>query len=139
MTSRRPPTEFLIILAHGSRLDEANRAVLLLAAEVRRKTAIPHVEAAFLEKGAPSLAEAIDRCALKGAGRILIFPHFLAPGIHLRRDLPGQIAEARRRYPDIPIRVTPALFESTRLAGLIGDLVENQSPDGGSQELISGG
>ncbi|MBN1141269.1 MAG: CbiX/SirB N-terminal domain-containing protein [Deltaproteobacteria bacterium] len=113
----------LILLAHGSRLAEANDATLALAAEVRSQCRFERVEAAFLEHGLPTLSEAIDGCVRSGAERILIFPHFLTPGVHLRRDLPEAVAEARRCHPHTPILVTPALFDSSGLPQAILQLV----------------
>lgn len=116
----------LILLAHGSRLAEANDAIRALAAELRQLSRFEWVEAAFLEHGLPSLQEAIDLCVRWGAARILIYPHFLAPGVHLRRDLPEAVAEARRRHPHTSILVTPALFDSPGLPQAILQLVEGQ-------------
>jgi sirohydrochlorin ferrochelatase len=66
------------------------------------------VETAFLEGGRPDLAEAVARLAPR-ASRIVVVPYFLTPGLHLQRDLPKLLEQARRAHPGLEIQATPPL------------------------------
>jgi sirohydrochlorin ferrochelatase len=65
--------------------------------------------AAFLEGGKPSLGEAAAQLASEGASRIVVLPYFLTLGLHLQRDLPNLIEQAKGRVPGVAIEVTPPL------------------------------
>ena len=99
----------VIVFAHGSRVEAANEGVRAVAAELARAGSLGHVEPAFLELGQPDLAGAVHRLVSQGVKQIIVLPYFLTLGLHLERDLPGIIAEAASRYPDIEIRATPPL------------------------------
>jgi sirohydrochlorin ferrochelatase len=102
-------TTGIVIFAHGSSVASANEAVRIVAGGVARQGGFELVEAAFLEQGAPDLAEAVGRLARRGASRILVVPYFLTLGLHLQRDLPRIVAEITRIQPGVEIRVTPPL------------------------------
>jgi sirohydrochlorin ferrochelatase len=99
----------IAIFAHGSSVASANEAVRAVANQVARQGGFELVEAAFLEQGAPDLAEAVERLAARGASRILVVPYFLTLGLHLQRDLPRIVADIARIQPGVEIRVTPPL------------------------------
>jgi sirohydrochlorin ferrochelatase len=99
----------VVIFAHGSSVPSANEAVRIVAAGVARQGGFELVEAAFLEQGAPDLAEAVSRLARRGASRVLVVPYFLTLGLHLQRDLPRIVAGISRIEPDVEIRVAPPL------------------------------
>ena len=94
-------TTGIIVFAHGSRIEPANQAVRKAAAELARAGDYPHVEAAFLELGRPSLEEAADLLVSRGVERVVIIPYFLTPGMHLERDLPAlveRISKKNKKY-----------------------------------------
>ncbi len=88
----------LIIVDHGSRLAEANRALERLAGHVHRLSGQP-VYVAHMELAEPSIAQAFDAAVADGAEFIFVFPCFVAPGRHSRRDIPAQCAAAAARHP----------------------------------------
>jgi len=98
-----------VIFAHGSSVVSANQAVRAVADQVARQGGFELVEAAFLEQGAPDLAEAVGRLAARGASKVLVVPYFLTLGLHLQRDLPRIVADISRIQTNIEIRVTPPL------------------------------
>jgi len=102
-------TTAIIVFAHGSRVESANEGVRAIAAELAQASSFFQIEAAFLELGRPSLAEAVDRLATQRVDRIVVIPYFLTLGLHLERDLPRMIAQLREAYPSIQISVTPPL------------------------------
>ena len=102
-------TTGIIVFAHGSRIEAANQAVRVAAAELARVGDCPMVEAAYLELGRPSLEEAADLLVARGVERVVIIPYFLTPGTHLERDLPALVARISNKNNNIQILVTAPL------------------------------
>ena len=115
----------ILVFAHGSRLEPANEAVRVVAAELKARVGI-ETRAAFLELGSPSLPEAALAMADCGITRVIVAPYFLTPGIHLDRDLPKLIAEIRQARPQLDVRVTGSLDSHPALAGILFDRVKPQ-------------
>jgi sirohydrochlorin ferrochelatase len=99
----------IIVFAHGSRVESANQAVRTVAADFARSAGYSHVEAAFLELGAPDLEEAADRLAAQGVERIVVIPYFLTLGLHMERDLPSLVQAISNKHNGIVVSVTPPL------------------------------
>ncbi len=102
-------TTGIIVFAHGSRVEPANEAVRAVAAAFAQAGGYPHVEAAFLELGTPSLEDAVKSLVIKGLQRIIVIPYFLTLGLHLERDLPRLIADISNKNSGLDISVTPPL------------------------------
>ena len=64
----------ILLMAHGSRIPEANDAVREIAALVRKMTGYDIVEVAFREQHPPHLQQGIDACVTQGAERIILLP-----------------------------------------------------------------
>jgi sirohydrochlorin ferrochelatase len=99
----------MIVFAHGSSVESANRAVKDVTDQAAREGGFALASAAFLELAQPDLAAAVERLLEQGADRIVVVPYFLTPGIHLTRDLPLLIRELNERHPNLSIDVTPPL------------------------------
>jgi sirohydrochlorin ferrochelatase len=98
-----------IVFAHGSSVESANDAVRAVARELAQRGQFELVVAAFLEGGTPNLNAAARELAARGATHVLVIPYFLTLGLHLQRDLPRLIAQARLAVPGIEIETTPPL------------------------------
>ncbi|MDH5535991.1 MAG: CbiX/SirB N-terminal domain-containing protein [Betaproteobacteria bacterium] len=101
----------LILFAHGARDPEWATPLHRIRELVAARRPALRVELAFLEIMQPTLGEAVAELARAGHTRILIAPLFLAPGGHLKRDVPLLIEEARGRYPGVAFELLPALGE----------------------------
>ncbi|MBL8230425.1 MAG: CbiX/SirB N-terminal domain-containing protein [Bryobacterales bacterium] len=99
----------IIVFAHGSSVESANHAVREVTAAVAGQGGYSLVDTAFLEMARPDLPEAVDRMAEQGVDRIVVVPYFLTLGIHLKRDLPRIVDEAKQKYPGLVIDVTGPL------------------------------
>lgn len=91
----------LLIMAHGSRIADANDAALQIAAMVQEITGFQIVEVAFRELHEPDIQTGIDTCVARGAERILLMPYFLFMGAHVQSDLPEEIEIAQKRHPGL--------------------------------------
>jgi sirohydrochlorin ferrochelatase len=121
----------IVIFAHGSSVASANDAVRTVAEGVARQGGFELVEAAFLEGGAPDLAEAVRRLAEQGAGKVLVVPYFLTLGLHLQRDLPRIVADISRIQSNVEIKVTPPLDGHPAMTQALIDRVRDATSDDG--------
>jgi len=98
-----------IVFAHGSTIESANEAVRIAARQAAERGGWKKFAAAFLGGGRPELIPAIEQLADQGARRIIVIPYFLTLGLHLERDLPALVEQARRSRPEVDIDVAPPL------------------------------
>lgn len=118
----------IVLFAHGSSVEGANRSVEGLAGEVRTTGPYNHVSAAFLELARPNLSDALDRAIEAGLKHVIIIPYFLTMGVHLQQDLPRLIAEERRRLPNLEIIVAESLEGHPLMASIILERVRKAIP-----------
>jgi sirohydrochlorin ferrochelatase len=102
-------SDALLLIAHGSRQDEANTDLLDLAAQLRQRGDYTVVEASFLELTRPDIDEAGADCVAQGARRVILLPYFLSAGVHVRRDLSEACARLAARFRDVEFRLAEPL------------------------------
>ncbi|MFA7174388.1 MAG: CbiX/SirB N-terminal domain-containing protein [Kiritimatiellia bacterium] len=115
----------LLIVAHGSRLQRSNDEVIELAEKLQSSGSIKHdlVQAAFLELTAPLISQGIQDCINAGATQITVFPYFLNSGKHVMTDIPSQVSQATKQYPNIKIQVIPHLGAADSMIAMISGLI----------------
>lgn len=106
----------ILIMAHGSRVAEANNAALEIAMMVKEMTGFEIIEVAFRELHEPNIQLGIDSCVAKGAKRILLMPYFLFMGAHVQHDLPEEIEIAQKRHPGLIMEMGAHLGVHRKLA-----------------------
>ncbi|MFC1889653.1 sirohydrochlorin chelatase [Thermodesulfobacteriota bacterium] len=74
---------------------------------------------AFLQFTTPGFQAVVDGLAAEGVTRIVVFPHFIAAGSHVIRDIPALIEKAAEGNPGIEFRLTPHLGTFKGMKGLI--------------------
>jgi sirohydrochlorin ferrochelatase len=112
----------LLLIAHGSRQEEANADLLHVAAGLRaRGWAI--IEASFLELAEPDIEAGGIRCVEQGAERVILVPYFLSAGVHVRRDLSAARAKLAERYPSIEFHLAAPLGRHPLLLDVVIDRV----------------
>ena len=94
-------TTALLLMAHGSRRDEANADLFHVAAALRARGPYAIVEGSFLELAQPGIEEGAARCVAQGAERVILLPYFLSPGVHVRRDLSDLHHRLTERFPHV--------------------------------------
>ncbi len=109
----------ILLMAHGSRIPEANDAVREIAALVQQMTGYEIVEVSFREQHLPSIQQGIDACVAKGARRVLLVPYFLYMGAHVQEDLPEEMAQARARHPQVEFAMGTHLGVHRKLAEVV--------------------
>jgi sirohydrochlorin ferrochelatase len=106
----------LLMMAHGSRIAEANDAARDVAMMVQEMTGFEIVEVSFRELHEPNIQQGIDTCVARGAQRILLMPYFLFMGAHVQHDLPEEIEEAKKRHPGLVMEMGSHLGAHRKLA-----------------------
>ena len=109
----------VLLMAHGSRIPEANDAVREIAKMVKELTGYPIVEVSFREMHLPNIQEGIDACVAQGAERVLLLPYFLFVGAHVQEDLPEEMAMAKERYPNVEFAMGDHLGVHRKLAEVV--------------------
>jgi sirohydrochlorin ferrochelatase len=113
----------LVLIAHGSRQEEANADLRDLVARLRERNGYHAVEGAFLELASPTIEEAAGLCVRQGASRVVLAPYFLSAGVHVRRDL----AAIRDALSAQHVSIEFLLAEPLGRHGLLLEVVEQRA------------
>jgi sirohydrochlorin ferrochelatase len=113
----------ILLMAHGSRIPDANATVDEIARMVQEMTGHEIVEVSFREQHRPNIQQGIDACVARGAERILLVPYFLYMGAHVLEDLPEELTEARKRYPDVEMAMGRHLGAHRKLAEIVTERI----------------
>ena len=115
----------LLVVAHGSRVEQSNQEVIDLAKDVSRHTkSFSFVSHAFLEIAEPNIPKGIESCIKSGSGKILVLPYFLSAGRHVTEDIPNIIDEFQTKYPKVTIKLLPYFGQHEQVATILGDIAE---------------
>ncbi|QDU82252.1 Sirohydrochlorin cobaltochelatase [Polystyrenella longa] len=117
------PTAVLLI-AHGSRRQEANDDLVTLAGQFRDQKTYPIVEHAFLELANPSIPEGAAACVEQGAVNVLMMPWFLSAGRHVADDLSDFCQQFSQKYPQTSFTVCPPLGLHPAMLTIINDRIQ---------------
>jgi sirohydrochlorin cobaltochelatase len=91
----------VLFVGHGSRDPEGTREFCRLVELFRSADSERIVEHGFLEFARPVITDAVERCAARGARTVAVLPGMLMAAGHAKNDIPSEVHEARRKYPDI--------------------------------------
>lgn len=114
----------LVVLAHGSKVEETNDILLRILDEVKAGVSYDLVEGAYLQLMDPSLEEAVDRLYEKGCKDMVIFPFFLFDGNHIREDIPNEIDKIKEKYTDINVKFLKNIGYDSKLVDIILERVK---------------
>ena len=94
----------IIVMVHGSRVkataDELNNMLSKLNTLSDQST---QYFPAYMEIQSPSLLEAIPSIIDDGYDDIEVLPLFILAGKHVRKDIPEQIEDSQKNFPEIKI------------------------------------
>lgn len=119
--------EKIIIVGHGSPKKDANQMDLigqLLHGLLHPGCNEPCIHTAYLQFQEPDLPTVLGQVAQSNPRRIIIHPYFLAAGMHVTKDIPEIIAEARALHPHIEFHYTEPLGISEKIIHVIRDRIE---------------
>src|SRR6516164_8710954 len=111
----------LLLIAHGSRNEEANADLHHLAAALRQERTFAVVEASFLELAGPDIDTGGARCVAEGVERVVLLPYFLSAGVHVRRDLAEARSRLAARFPHVEFRLAEPLGRHPLLLDVVAE------------------
>lgn len=117
----------VLLVSHGSRSPQTEAEVAVLAEAIRVRLPGAEVRYAFLELQTPSIPEALDQLAQKGAGEVVVVLNFLNAGRHVDVDIPRLVREAAERHPGVGFRMTPPIGQHPGLPDLFVNLISSAS------------
>ena len=114
----------------------------LIKTDVLSYSKTPLVEIAALELGSlplnQSLVKFAQKAYLQGFDRVKVFPLFLAPGVHVKEDIPREISLATKQVNNqVTIELSTFLGKYSEIVQLLLDKFENLSAQ--TRILISHG
>src|SRR5262245_5424074 len=132
-TADVPPSSptALLLIAHGSRQDEANADLYYVVQAMRRRGRYAFVEASFLELAEPTIEEGAARCVQQGARCLVLLPYFLSAGVHVRRDLTEVRDRLAERYPHAEFRLAEPLGRHPLLLEVVAERAREAERGGG--------
>jgi sirohydrochlorin cobaltochelatase len=92
----------VLLVTSGSKHREANADVFKAARLLVDHVDAAIVEVAFLRLARPFVQDAVQRCALLGARRVVVLPLFLNTGL-LARRVPRKLVWLRRQVPELEL------------------------------------
>lgn len=92
----------VLLVTSGSKHREANADVFKAARLLSDHVDADIVEVAFLRLARPFMQDAVHRCAMLGARRVVVLPLFLNTGL-LARRVPRKLVWLRRQFPELEL------------------------------------
>jgi len=91
----------VLLVGHGSKDPEGNREVAVFADKLKPALGEYLVRHCYLEFASPTMTEGIAQCVADGAQEIALIPVLLLPAGHAKLQIPHELDEARRKYPEV--------------------------------------
>ena len=126
--------ESILLLGHGSPKKDANNLEhvgKMLHNMLHAGCTEDCVKVAYLQFAEPGIMDTIRKAVNEGAKKVILHPFFLSPGMHVTKDIPGMIDEARRLYPNVKFIYTEPLGIHEKLAHIVMERIsaaENLAP-----------
>ena len=111
----------IVLFGHGARSPEWAQPFHRIRDAMLARQPDALVELGFLEIMRPTLDEAIDGLAARGATTIAIVPVFVATGGHIAKDLPRLAAAAMERHPQLAVTVAAPVGEAAPVIEAMAD------------------
>ena len=125
----------LILIGHGSKLPHNRENLEKLADILRKRSKFQTIEIAFMIRDTPTIPEAIDAMAKKGASKIVLVPAFLAPGVHTTQEIPELIG-VKEKEPQLKARGIELVYgEPLGSDERIADILEEKALKALGQEV----
>lgn len=122
--------ENIILIGHGSPKKDANnieQVGRLLHGKLHNGCNKDCVKAAYLQFAEPDIMGAIKECVDGGVDRIIIHPYFLYSGMHVTKDIPEMIKDAKSKYPDVDFVYTEPLGIHDKLIQIVAERIREKT------------
>lgn len=108
----------IVLVGRGSTDPDANAEVAKVARLLWEGRGYAGAEFCFISLAEPSVPAALEKARRLGAGRAVIAPYFLFPGV-LPDRVASQASEFAARHPGMDVRVAGLIGDCQELAGLV--------------------
>ena len=120
----------LVLFAHGSKDPRWRAPFLDLVGNLRRDLGEDRVSLAFMEYAEPTLLDVAREAHDKGVGTLRVLPLFLAGGAHVAKDIPEQVAQVKKSFPEMSVEVMTPVGEDPRFVELLGRIAREGAQPG---------
>ncbi len=114
----------VIVLAHGSKVRSGNEGLFKIVDILRGMGKWDMVEAGFLQLAKPGLKEVVEDIVGRGAKRVVVMPLLLFSGNHVLKDIPEEIDNERKKFPDVDFCYAKNIGPDERRAQIVNDRIE---------------
>ncbi|MFQ5963600.1 MAG: sirohydrochlorin chelatase [Candidatus Scalinduaceae bacterium] len=114
----------IIVLAHGSKVKSGNEGLFRIVEMLRAMEKWDIVDACFLQLAKPGFSEVVNNIAEKGVKRIVVMPLLLFSGSHVIKDIPDEIEDEKKRYPEVEFHYANSLGADERIALIAADRID---------------
>ena len=128
----RKASRALIVVAHGSGTAAWHSAFADLVADLEADVQVRSwsaVRPAFLGGRAPNIESVSAQLVADGFREIVVFPAFIAPGVHVTTDIPAMVDALRMRHPSVRYTVLPTVTELPSVRRAIGAAIKARVDD----------
>ena len=119
----------LVIFAHGSPDIRWRLPFEELTTSLTERHGADKVRLAYMEFVCPSLADVVREAARDGKLHLRVLPLFLAAGAHVAEDIPQQIVDTQRSFPQVKIELLQPIGEHPRVKELFREIACDYARD----------
>ncbi len=113
----------ILLLAHGSREGNTEATMRQITEYVKAELQSDMIEEAYLQFRETNLEKGLVSLIERGADEIKVVPYFLFEGVHIKEDIPAEIAAFAKGYPGVKITMGRTLGADRRLADIVADRI----------------
>jgi sirohydrochlorin ferrochelatase len=113
----------ILILVHGSKREETEKTVKSIVEKVKKKTGEEKVVGAYLQFSEINLKKGVEMLIYMGANQIVIMPLFIFDGVHVTQDIPNELAQIQKEYPQITFKTAKHIGDDDRIADIVIDRI----------------
>lgn len=117
----------VLLISHGSKAPQTTQEIKELEKRLKERLEAPLLKAAFLEINEPDIPTGLETLIKEGATEIVVLLNFLNTGKHAGIQIPRMIDEAKGRYPEVQIKMTPCIGSHKKMLELYAEMVEEAS------------
>ena len=126
----------VLICGHGSRDGAAIDEFEAMTASLRPRFADRDFATGYLEFARPTIREALEQLAARGAQRIFAVPAMLFAASHVKNDLPWEINSFTAEHPDIEVTFGRDLAVDAKLLAAAADRIAAAAPEPRDDALL---
>ena len=124
----------VLIVGHGSKLLFNKDLVVHMAKNLDARKEFSPVTAGFMQINEPTIKEGLEALVAKGVDIVYVQPCFLASGIHLTEDIPGELGFSKGQDEgtikisgkDIKLKYCGPIGNDDRIADILADRIKQR-------------